>query len=149
MTEETIDLRVETGEYFLKELEVTANRECVLKTIDYIDRVATVLSLLEYLYLGLSGDLAPVYPHHYRAALALCENSLSIWEELTHVDIEKDEAELVQKAHKIGLKKKRLDAKSLQHWVKGDKAQNVIKMVCETYGGQLTTSRQGTFTWTP
>lgn len=149
MTEETIDLRFETGEYFLKELEVTTNRECVLKTIDYIDRVATVLSLLEYLYLGLSGDLAPVYPHHYRAALALCENSLSIWEELTHVDIEKDEAELVQKAYKIGLKKKKLDAKSLQNWVKGEKAQNIIKLVYEAYGGTLTTNRSNAYFWTP
>lgn len=149
MTEETIDLREEMGQLYCDETDIASNEEAHLKTIDHIDRVATVLSLLEYIYLGLSGDLAPVYPHHYRAALALCENSLSIWEELNHVDTAKSDVELVNKAHKLGKKKNRLDAKILQNWATGEKAQNIIKLVYETYGGQLTTSRQDTFTWTP
>lgn len=149
MTEETIDLRYETECRYVKDLDIAVNREAHLKTIDNVDRVATVLSLLEYLYNNVQGNLAPVYPHHYRAALALCENSLSIWEELNHVDIEKNEAELVQKAYKIGKKKNKLDAKILQNWVKGDKAQNIIKLVYETYGGNLTTNRSNAYVWTP
>jgi Protein of unknown function (DUF3987) len=149
MTDETNALRTITGRRYIDELDIANNREAHLKTMDHIDRIAAVLSVIEKLNNGSIGDLAPVHPHHYLAALNLCENSLAIWEELSQIEDEKSDEELVVKAHKVGKRKGKLDSQSIKNWVKGDKAQKIIQLVYDAYGGNLTKTRSNTLCWQP